>query len=312
VSLAWPRGARGTQRGFALFVVLWFLVLLAAIGSYMLAASRMQTALARNIIAAAKAEALADAGVSDAVFRLTETNDKAQWQPDGSVHTLALPTGTLAIRISDESDKMNVNLASAAQLQGLLQALGVDADQAKTVATAIGTWVGTVKTTNTAENPADQYHDAGLRYEPPRAPAATLEELRFVLGMTPQLFAQMSPYATVYTNAAAPDPRTAPPIIQQALAFAAAIQPVGSQAPPASPPPAAAQPAAAAAPAPGADTLTQPAAGAGQRSSVVASVDVVAHSREGGVFARHAVIRLAPNNPKGYVVLDWQRVDADQ
>jgi hypothetical protein len=45
---------------------------------------------------------------------------------------------------------------------------------------------------------------------------------------------------------------------------------------------------------------------------LVASVDVVAHSREGGVFARHAVIKLDPNNPKGYVVLDWQRVDADQ
>jgi Tfp pilus assembly protein PilX len=61
------------SRGFALLVVLWFLVLIAAIGTYLMANARSETAIARNILAAAHAEALADAGVAQAAFNLTET-----------------------------------------------------------------------------------------------------------------------------------------------------------------------------------------------------------------------------------------------
>ena len=39
-------------RGFALIVVLWFLVLIAAIATYLLANARSETAVARNIRAA--------------------------------------------------------------------------------------------------------------------------------------------------------------------------------------------------------------------------------------------------------------------
>jgi general secretion pathway protein K len=310
MNVARPCRVCESQRGFALFVVLWFLVLLSAIGTYMLTAARSQTALAGNIIAAAKAEDLADAGVSQAVFELTETNTKTQWRADGSQRDLAMPDGTLTIRIFDESTKVNVNLATPALLQGLLQALGTDAGEAKSVAIAIGGWVGTVKTPSQPESWADEYHDAGLRYEPPQAPATSLDELRFVLGMTPSLFARLSPYATVFTTNAAPDPKVASPVIREALAFADAIRPVGNQASPSAAASGAGTPSATAGlagpsvPSAAVDTLTQDA-------SLVASVDVLAHSREGGVFARHAVIKLDPSNPKGYVVLDWRRVDAD-
>ena len=52
------------SRGFALIVVAWYLVLLAAIGTYLLANARSETAVARNIRSAASAEALADAGIA--------------------------------------------------------------------------------------------------------------------------------------------------------------------------------------------------------------------------------------------------------
>jgi general secretion pathway protein K len=306
MKLTGPDRLSGSQRGFAIFVVLWFLVLLSAIGTYMLVAARSQTALAHNIVAAAKAEALADAGVSQAAFELSETNEKARWQADGSRHDLVFPGGTLAIRISDESAKINVNLATVAQLQGLLQALGIATGQAKSVATAIGVWVGTVKTPSQAENWLNQYRDAGLRYEPPQAPAVSLDELHFVLGITPRLFALMEPYATVYTSRAVPDRKGASRIMQQALAFANAIQPAGDQAQPSALP--RSSQGDAAGPLTSADTLAQPSS----QSPLVASVDVLAHSREGGVFARHAVVRLDSRDAKGYVVLDWQRVDANQ
>jgi hypothetical protein len=37
------------------------------------------------------------------------------------------------------------------------------------------------------------------------------------------------------------------------------------------------------------------------------AVDATGHSRDGGVYFRHAVLRLSTDNPQGYDVLDWRR-----
>ena len=92
--------ARGHRRnrGFALFIVLWFLVLLAAIGTYILASARTQSALARNILAAVHAEALADAGIARAVFNRSESDSSKRWSLDGTPYTVPLPPLTIALR----------------------------------------------------------------------------------------------------------------------------------------------------------------------------------------------------------------------
>jgi Tfp pilus assembly protein PilX len=61
------RRVRSSQ-GFALIVVAWFLVLSAAIATYMMANARTETAIARNVVAAASAEALADAAIAQTIF----------------------------------------------------------------------------------------------------------------------------------------------------------------------------------------------------------------------------------------------------
>src|SRR5262245_2771487 len=100
------------MRGFALIVVLWFLVLIAAIGSYMMANARTETAIARNMRSAASAEALADAGIAQAVFNLTDTVPSNRWRLDGAPHRLRLLDGEVIVRVSDETAKINPNRAS--------------------------------------------------------------------------------------------------------------------------------------------------------------------------------------------------------
>ena len=39
----------------------------------------------------------------------------------------------------------------------------------------------------------------------------------------------------------------------------------------------------------------------------VIAIDVTATSSDGGVFVRHAVVRIDSDNPKGYEILDWER-----
>ncbi len=58
------------QRGLALVVVLWVLVLLSVMAASFTYATRTEVNLTRNLIEAAEAEALADAGVYQAIYAL--------------------------------------------------------------------------------------------------------------------------------------------------------------------------------------------------------------------------------------------------
>ena len=64
------RQRRAPQRGIALLVVLWVLVLLSLMAASLTRTSRTEINLARNLIETAQAEALADAGVYRAVWDL--------------------------------------------------------------------------------------------------------------------------------------------------------------------------------------------------------------------------------------------------
>ena len=58
-------------------------------------------------------------------------------------------------------------------------------------------------------------------------------------------------------------------------------------------------------------TAVKPASGtAGDERMIEAQI--TAHSRDGGVFVRYAVLKLAPEDKKAYSVLDWRRGTLDE
>jgi general secretion pathway protein K len=300
--------------GFALILVVWFLVLVGAIGAYLVANGRAETAIAHNIRAAASAEALADAGVARAVINQTDAEVSNRWKLDAAVHVIALPSGRIEIRLADETRKINPNLASGALLSALFEVSGVDHSTARRLGAAVADWVS-------AETPAqdgivnpDPYRAAGRSYSAPHAPIESLDELGLVLGMTSQILASVRSYLTIHTEAAAPDAKIAPLVIQRALAMAAkAKEDDGDASEPASAPPAQSTPPAALAGLPPAavPTAAKPASGtAGDERMIEAQI--TAHSRDGGVFIRYAVLKLAPEDKKAYSVLDWRRGTLDE
>jgi general secretion pathway protein K len=307
--------AQGRSRGFALIVVLWFLVLIAAIGTYLMVSARTETAIARNIGLAAGAEALADAGIAQAAFNLTDTVETNRWKLDGAEHRLKLTTGEVRVRLFDENAKLNPNHASDVLLAALFESAGVERTRARRLGAAVADWVGADMMPRPLGAKLDQYRQAGLSYGPPNAPIESLDELQLVLGMTPEIFAAVRPYLTVYTDKDQPDAQNAPAMVQRALLLAARQMPAddaadtkgatGPSAPaaydPDAPPPAtdAAAPVGAK---PASSDAKNP-------DAVVVSVEVIAQLAAGSVFVRHAVLRLDPANPKGYEVLDWRRGD---
>jgi general secretion pathway protein K len=310
--------ARGERRaeGFALILVVWFLVLVGAIGAYLVANGRAESAIAHNIRAAASAEALADAGIARALANQTDAELANRWKLDGAPHLLALPSGQIEIRLADETRKINPNLAPDTLLAALFEVSGLDHSAARRLGAAVADWVSAQTPAQDDAAKPDPYRAAGRSYSAPHAPIESLDELGLVLGMTPEILTSVRPYLTIHAEAAAPDAKIAPLVIQRALALAAKAAKEDSDAEDSSTPPGAPAPAGQAAAQPAAGTAPPPAAVAGAKPAAPADArlietQITAHSRDGGVFVRYAVLKLEPQGSKAYSVLDWRRGTLD-
>ncbi|HKM71308.1 MAG TPA: hypothetical protein VJX94_14860, partial [Stellaceae bacterium] len=93
----------------------------------------------------------------------------------------------------------------------------VDPIAAQTLADRILDWreAGIGKRLNGAKAP--EYRAAGYAYGPRNGAFETVEELKLVMGMTPQLFAALAPALTVYSQTPWVDPSVAPPEVLRAL-----------------------------------------------------------------------------------------------
>lgn len=269
---------KGGDRGFALLLVLWTLVLLTLIVSSLVAGGRGEVRLAANLRAAAAAEAIADGAVHEAIFRLLDASD-AGWRPgrlgdEAAIREVVMAGGRAAVRIEDHAGLVNPNGVTDALMQALLVRAGADRRQAASITAAMADWRSPTAQPRSLGAKAPQYRQAGLDYAPPDAPFRSLSELGLVLGMTPTLLARLTPNMTVFREGD-PEGALAPPLVE------AALRDVFGSAP--FPPP----------------------TRAGAR---VVTISAVATGREGGRFARRAVVRVGPALAgRAYRILAWEQ-----
>ncbi len=193
------RGARGA-RGIALVVVLWMRTLLAVIAASFTTTTRTETRLARNLVENAKAEALADAAVHRAIVGLLDGDPDARWAADGTLYEFAMDDGTARITIQDETGKIDLNAGSQNLMVALLDAADVPLAEADSLSDAIIDYRDSDDQRRPSGAEDDDYRDAGLPWGAKDRPFEAVEELRRVLGMTPELYDRISPYLTVYTG----------------------------------------------------------------------------------------------------------------
>ena len=115
---------REGERGIALLVVIWVLALLAVLIVGFSGDARTELLVASNHYESAGARAIADAGVSLAIFGILNPAPEAQWQADGRVREVSYADGTIRIRIQDEGGKIDLNAAAPELLAGLLSSAG--------------------------------------------------------------------------------------------------------------------------------------------------------------------------------------------
>jgi general secretion pathway protein K len=186
------------ERGFALLIVLLTLGVLAFLVSQMAAAARTEAWLASNLRSEMVREAHVDGAIHAAAFHLLDRSG-ANWTADGKVHELAVPGGMVAVVITDEANKVNLNTASTDLLRAALLGAGAGPETAADLAGAIADWRGTDGPTPPAAK-VERYRASGLDYAPPEKPFRSLDELALVLGMPPDLMAKIRPHLTIYST----------------------------------------------------------------------------------------------------------------
>ncbi len=259
-----------SERGFAILIVLWTLVLVALIVTHMVTAARQETQLASNLRNEAELGAMADGGIHEAIFHVLDKSS-AHWAADGVPHRVGSRLGSMDIVIRSEAGRVNLNTAPVELLAALLHATGVDRQAADTIAANIVVWRSP---SDGSSSMAAAYQQSGRGYAPPGAPFESVGELGNVLGVTPDILGKVAPYLTIYHDGDT-DPSVAAPVVRQALQDVYGSLPVGSRAGP-------------------------------DESAVY--VSVVAR-RGVAQAAREATIRLVPT-PAGslYQVMDWRTV----
>jgi general secretion pathway protein K len=209
------------QRGFALLIVLWTLGFLALLGTQIIAAARSDTQLADNLKQEAVLEAAADGAVQNVTFQVLAAKDP-RFQGFGAASEMRLGQTPILVRVENESDRVNLNTASAVLLRSLIVEVGSAPGLADRVAAAILDWrtPGANSRPNGAK--ASDYRAAGRDYGPPGTPFQSVGELEDVLGMTPDLFARIAPHLTVLTDGD-PDMSTRDPFVARALTDVAGV-----------------------------------------------------------------------------------------
>ncbi|HVR81433.1 MAG TPA: type II secretion system minor pseudopilin GspK [Luteimonas sp.] len=275
-------------RGAALLLVIWLIALLTAlVGGFALAAriEHMQgLVLSRGVVAGQAARA----GVEYGLSRVSARESTLRWLADGRRYRWRFADVDVEVRITDEVGKVDLNAAGATLLAGLFRAVGSEPDAATRIASAIVDWRDQDLLTQPqggAEDP--EYAAAGRHYGAKDAPFETVAELEQVLGMTPQLFAKVVQYLTVYTGRGEPDTTVAPAPVLTAMGLDGPALVAARQ---------------------------RPMDGAAGIGGLVGgdggtySVESRAHLREGREVIVRSVVRQGGNGLPGsaYTTLDWQ------
>ncbi len=207
------------RRGIALITVLWVLTLLALIAASFATTTRTEINLARNLVESAKAEALAEAGVFQAILGLLDSGaeDEEPWRIDGTVYAWRFADGEVRVAVQDEGGKIDLNAAEDGILRGLFRAVGLAGQDADALVDAILDFhdEDDLRHVNGAED--SDYEAAGLAHDAKDAPFEVVSELLQVFGMTRDLYDKVAPVLTVYSRESVPADNTAPPLVQAAL-----------------------------------------------------------------------------------------------
>lgn len=205
---------REGESGVALLTVLLLVSVMAVVAAAALDRLTLATRLTGNVGALDQARAYADAAENIARFRISDmvavqggrTTLRGNWL--GTPQALPVPAGSVVARVTDGGNCFNLNSVvsgddeknlkvrpvGVTQFQALMQVLGVDARQARTVAASLADWIDTDGVPQPGGAEDETYVRAATPYLPANRFMVSASELRAVNGVTPQLYETLRPW----------------------------------------------------------------------------------------------------------------------
>lgn len=200
---------RRRSAGVALIAVLWISSLLAILAAGALSSSRTDLRLAANAAELAKARALADAGVHQALYAMLTRPEGQTWQDGALRFALSLEEGEVRYLVRDEDGKIDVNAASKELLAGLFRAIGLSGEQADILADRLQDFRDEDSDPEPFGAEDDDYLAAGRNRGSLDRPLLAISDLTEVIGMTDDVYQRIKPFVTIYADADGFDPSRA-------------------------------------------------------------------------------------------------------
>ncbi|HEX2337044.1 MAG TPA: hypothetical protein VHI72_11260 [Hyphomicrobiaceae bacterium] len=283
------------DRGFVLVIVIAVLGLLALAAAGFAQVTRGQVRAAASTIGSSTAQALADSGVQLAVLDLVRARQDPAYQLRFALgekpYVCDADGRRLAVSITDEAGKVDLNTAGDRLLQALLAGVGAAASQATADAIIDFRDDDNSKRPQGAER--EEYVGAG-RSGPKNSAFSVVEEIEQVLGIDSALAERLRPHVTVYTGQPGIDTASA---TRQLLDILARGLNSGTS------------PAEAAAPEQSSEERsTLPAMRfTGAQGRRFFAVHAEAYAADSSAFVREAIVELGQNRSRPYTFLRWHR-----
>jgi general secretion pathway protein K len=193
-------GRPARQRGIALLIVLWVLVLLSVVSGTLALLARAENLEARTLIDGTRARMGAMAGIQRAAMEMRNPDLETKWVADGRPYSFRLDDVEVVVEVTDETGKVDLNSAGPEALLNLFVNHGAEPQAAEALVDAVLDWRDPDEATRPLGAEADDYAAADLPWVPPNQPFVTVEELQQVLGMPYALYREVEPALTVFSG----------------------------------------------------------------------------------------------------------------
>jgi len=174
----------------ALVAVLWLITLLTVIAGSHVRNTRGETRLVARHVEQASARAAVNAAAQLAVMQLLASEPPVDLRVDGTVTDWSYAGLPVRIAIRNATGMIDINRAGPEVMQSLLVEIGVDRARQDEIIGAL----------------FDKHADF-----------ISVEEMRYLAGMSPGLFTDIAPFLTVWSGQSSVNLQFAPPLLLRAL-----------------------------------------------------------------------------------------------
>ena len=268
-----PYSGRASQQGMALVIVLWLVAIMSVIASGHSRNAHNEVQLAMFQIETAQARGTAQAAFSLTIFDMLSPANTNELPKLGAPFVRRVNDRDVVITVRPTAALLDLNSASESLLRSLFSTAGATNDVAVSVAAAILDWRDTdsLMHLNGAED--DEYAVAGREWSARDSSFVSVDELRYVLGMTETLYRKVRPCVTVHSDQGTIELESAPELLLRAI--------TGTET--------------------AATSTSTTASGTG---TYVISVAV--QGKSGAVTAVEAVVRLSASAERAINILEWR------